>query len=162
MRSEGLDIAKVLFEHLQKDQKISIYTFQNQPHYEASLICYTINIYLSDKGSYREIVLTDSSSMLFVAATSSNRGLVNLATRFARTQPLTKVRGMCLISKAPRAVILPYLTIALTITQALPTDGANCRDTICSPSPKCMIWVHDPTIYIYIYIYDTFTSSSFF
>ena len=97
----------------------STYTFQN-------------------KGSYREIVPTNSLSMLFVAATSFNGGLVNLATRFARTWPLTEVRGMCLMSKTPRTVILPYLTVALTITQALLTDGANCRDMICSPSPKCM------------------------
>ena len=98
-----------------------------------------------NKGSYKEIVSTDSSSMLFVAATSSNGGLVNLATRFTWIWPLTEVRGMCLMSKTPRTVIRPYLTVALTITQALPRDGANCRDTICCPSPKCMgSWPNEP------------------
>ena len=41
-----------------------------------------------------------------------------------------------------------YLTVALTITQALPTNDANCRDTICSPSPspKCMrSWPNKPS-----------------
>ena len=99
-----------------------------------------------NKGFYREIVQTDSSSMLFVAAISFNGGSVNLATRFARIWPLTKVRGMCLMSKAPRTMILPYLTVALTITQALLTDGANCRVTVCSPSPKYMkSWPSEPS-----------------
>ena len=56
----------------------------------------------------------------------------------AHINQVKRVQGMCLMSKAPRTVILPYLTVALTITQALPTNDANCRDTICSPSPKCM------------------------
>ena len=90
---------------------------------------------------------TDSLSIIFVATTSSNGDLVNLATKFARTWPLTEVRGLCLMSKAHRTVILPYLTIALTITQALPTDGANYKDTICSPSPNSMgFWLNEPSI----------------
>ena len=33
-------------------------------------------------------------------------------------------------------LVLPSSTITLTLAQALPTDGANCRVTICSPNPK--------------------------
>ena len=33
-------------------------------------------------------------------------------------------------------LVLPSSTVALTLTQALLTDGANCRVTICNPSPK--------------------------
>ena len=33
-------------------------------------------------------------------------------------------------------LVLPSSTITLTLAQALPTDGANCRVTICSLSPK--------------------------
>ena len=88
---------------------------------------------------------TDSSSMLCVAATSFNGGSMNSAIRFARTWPLIGVRGMYLMSKAPRIMILPYLIVALTITQALPTDGTNCRDTFFSLSPKCMgSWPGEP------------------
>ena len=105
-----------------------------EPFWFATSSTYTFQ----NKGSYRELMPIDSSSMLFVAATSSNGGSMNLATKFARTWPLIEVRGLCLMSKAPRTVILPYLTVALTITQALPIDGANCRDTICSPSLNCM------------------------
>ena len=104
----------------------STYTFQN-------------------KGFYREIVPTDSSSMLCVAVTSFDGSLVNSTTRFARTWPLTGIWGMYLMSKTPRTVILPYLTVALTITQALPIDDANCKDTFFNPSPKCIgSWPGEP------------------
>ena len=33
-------------------------------------------------------------------------------------------------------LVLPSSTITLTLAQALPTDGANCRVTIFSPNPK--------------------------
>ena len=33
-------------------------------------------------------------------------------------------------------LVLPLSTVTLTLAQALLTDGANCRVTICSPSPK--------------------------
>ena len=33
-------------------------------------------------------------------------------------------------------LVLPSSTVALTLTQALLIDGANCRVTICNPSPK--------------------------
>ena len=62
-----------------------------------------------NKGCCREIVPTDFSSMFCVAAISSNRGSVNLATRSARIWPLTEIRGMYLMSKAPRTV--PHLAI---------------------------------------------------
>ena len=35
-------------------------------------------------------------------------------------------------------LILPYRPLYFPNTQVLPTDGANCRVTICSPSPKGM------------------------
>ena len=42
-------------------------------------------------------------------------------------------------------LILPCLTIVLTNTQVLPTDGANCRDYIWSPSPDFMeSWSKEP------------------
>ena len=68
----------------------STYTFQNE-------------------GSCREIVPTDFPSMFYVAATSSNRGSANSATRSTNTWPLTEVRCMYLISKAPKTV--PHLAI---------------------------------------------------
>ena len=33
-------------------------------------------------------------------------------------------------------LVLPSSTVTLSLAQALPIDGANCRVTICSPSPK--------------------------
>ena len=33
-------------------------------------------------------------------------------------------------------LVLPSSTVTLTLAQALPTGGANCRVTICSPSLK--------------------------
>ena len=33
-------------------------------------------------------------------------------------------------------LVLPLSTVTLTLAQALPTDDANCRVMICSPSPK--------------------------
>ena len=33
-------------------------------------------------------------------------------------------------------LVLPSSTVTLTLAQALPTNGANCRVTICSPSLK--------------------------
>ena len=42
-------------------------------------------------------------------------------------------------------LILPCLTVALTNTQVLPTDGTNCRVTTCGPCPKCMdSWSNEP------------------
>ena len=49
---------------------------------------------------------------------------------------MAKVRGMYLMSKATKTVILPSLTVALTDAQVLPIEGANCKVTICSPGPN--------------------------
>ena len=58
---------------------------------------------------------------------------------------MVEVRGMYLISKAPRIMILPSLTVALTDAQVLPTDGANCRVTICGPRSNYMgSWSYEP------------------
>ena len=62
-------------------------------------------------GSYREIAPTDFSPMPYAFASSSSEGSANSATKFARTCPLTEVRGMYLMSKAPR--IVPHLAILL-------------------------------------------------
>ena len=32
-------------------------------------------------------------------------------------------------------LVLPSSIVALILAQALPTDGANCRVTICNPTP---------------------------
>ena len=64
---------------------------------------------LQDKGSYREIMPTDFPSMPRFSASATNRDSTNSTTRFARTWPLTEVRGMYLMSKAPR--IVPHLAI---------------------------------------------------
>ena len=57
-----------------------------------------------DKGSCKEIVPTDFSSIFYFSTISFNRVSANSATRSARTWPLTEVRGMYLISKAPKIV----------------------------------------------------------
>ena len=47
--------------------------------------------------------------------------------------------------KASRIVILPYLTVALIEAQVFPTDSANCRVTICDPSPNYIgSWSYEP------------------
>ena len=64
----------------------------------------------------------------------------------AHINQVKRVQGMCLMSKAPRTVIRPYLTVALTIAQALPTEDTDYRDTIYNPSPKCMrSWPSEPS-----------------
>ena len=62
-----------------------------------------------NKGSCREIVPTDFPSIFCVATTPSNGGSANSATGSVRIWPLTEVRNMYLMSKAPRTV--PYLAI---------------------------------------------------
>ena len=58
---------------------------------------------------------------------------------------MAEVRSMYLMSKALRTVILPSLTVAFTDAQVLPTDGANCKVTICSPSLNYMrSWSYEP------------------
>ena len=43
-------------------------------------------------------------------------------------------------------LILPCLTVILTDTKVLPTDDANCKDTIYSPSPRYMgSWPNEPS-----------------
>ena len=60
-------------------------------------------------GQYWEIVSTNFSSLSLSASNSSTSGLVNSATKSARTCPFKEVRGMYLISKALR--IVPHLAI---------------------------------------------------
>ena len=60
-------------------------------------------------GSYREIVSINFPSMFFVVDISSNACLANSAIRSTSTWPLTKVRGMYFMSKAPRTV--PHFAI---------------------------------------------------
>ena len=44
-------------------------------------------------------------------------------------------------------LILPCFTVALTITQVLPTDVTNRRDTFCNLFPKCVgYWPSEPNI----------------
>ena len=62
-----------------------------------------------DKGSCKEIALTNFSSMFCFSTLSSTGISANLATRSARTWPLIEVQGMYLISKAPR--IVPHFAI---------------------------------------------------
>ena len=64
---------------------------------------------LQDKGSYREIMPIDFPFMPRFSVSTSNGDSANSTTRSARTWPLTKVRGMYLMSKAPR--IVPHLAI---------------------------------------------------
>ena len=78
-----------------------------EPLWFATLFTYTFH----NKGSCREIVSTDFSSMFCVSTISFNRGLANLATRSVRTWPLIKVWGKYLMSKAPRTV--PHFAILL-------------------------------------------------
>ena len=60
-------------------------------------------------GQYWEIVSTNFSSLFLSASNSFTSGLVNSATKSARTCPFTEVRGMYLISKARK--IVPHLAI---------------------------------------------------
>ena len=62
-----------------------------------------------DKGSYKEIAPIDFPFMFCLSTLSYNGVSTNLATRLAKTWPITKVRGMYLISKASR--IEPHLEI---------------------------------------------------
>ena len=65
---------------------------------------------------YWEIVPTNFPSMFSAGFNSSIGDSVNLATKSARTCPFTEVRGMYLMSKAPRMV--PHLAI-LPVLSAL-------------------------------------------
>ena len=60
-------------------------------------------------GSCKEIVPTDFPSMFCVVDISFNVGSANSTTRSANIWPLTEVRGMYLMSKAPRMV--PHFAI---------------------------------------------------
>ena len=79
--------------------------------------------------------LLDSSPDLFYVQGSGNR----LVDKHSRIPPDANLLDVDLI--------LPYYSLYFTDAQVLPTDGTNCRVTICSPSPKGMkSWPYEPSI----------------
>ena len=64
---------------------------------------------LQDRGYWKEIIPTDFPSMFCFSPSSSSGDSANSDTKFARTWPLIEVRGIYLISKAPK--IVPHLAI---------------------------------------------------